>query len=186
MVAPEGFEPPTHRVEAGSSVQLSYGAMRNAMSSCLNCQNTTENPSYCSRSCAVARNNKVPKRVKKPRRLCSVCEAPVWTRSKYCQDHTGSRKRKKGILPADCTLGDVIYDRHHRSSAFALVRTRARAFLADTPKQCSRCPYTKHVEICHVRPIASFSPETKLSEINDRSNLVMLCRNCHWELDHPS
>jgi predicted restriction endonuclease len=66
------------------------------------------------------------------------------------------------------------------------VRSHARKVFAESgkPKKCAVCGYDKHVEICHVREIATFPPETPVREINDLTNLVALCPNHHWELDH--
>ena len=50
--------------------------------------------------------------------------------------------------------------------------------------KCSRCPYSKHVEVAHIKAIASFSEDTLLSVVNHPDNLVVLCPNCHWELDN--
>jgi predicted HNH restriction endonuclease len=41
-----------------------------------------------------------------------------------------------------------------------------------------------HVEVCHIREINSFPDTAIIKEINDHGNLILLCRNCHWELDH--
>ncbi|MFZ8310550.1 HNH endonuclease [Staphylococcus aureus] len=46
------------------------------------------------------------------------------------------------------------------------------------------CGYAKHYEVCHIKAINQFDSNTRLSEVNDINNLVALCRNCHWELDH--
>jgi ferredoxin-like protein FixX len=46
------------------------------------------------------------------------------------------------------------------------------------------CGYEKHVQICHIMPVRQFPDDATLEEINDPSNLVLLCPNCHWEFDH--
>jgi len=46
------------------------------------------------------------------------------------------------------------------------------------------CGYRDHVEACHVQDISSFPPGATLDQINDPSNLRLLCRNHHWEFDH--
>ena len=46
--------------------------------------------------------------------------------------------------------------------------------------------YDKHIEIAHIKAIKDFDPDTRLSQINDVSNLLPLCPNCHWEFDHTS
>ena len=42
----------------------------------------------------------------------------------------------------------------------------------------------KHVELCHIKPIHSFSETSTLGEINSENNVVQLCPNCHWEFDN--
>jgi hypothetical protein len=51
-------------------------------------------------------------------------------------------------------------------------------------KPCSNCGYSKHVELCHIRPVSDFPESAKLSEVNAELNNIVLCRNCHWEFDH--
>ena len=48
---------------------------------------------------------------------------------------------------------------------------------------CLNCKYNKHVHICHIREINDFKTSDKVAKINDLSNLVALCSNCHHELD---
>lgn len=50
--------------------------------------------------------------------------------------------------------------------------------------RCQNCLYHKHIEVCHIKPVRDFPPETLLSEINRAENLIGLCPNCHWEFDH--
>lgn len=146
---------------------------------CLNCGTQTDNPKFCRRSCAASYNNRMfPKRQKTeelPR--CSDCGKQLThKKSIKCQSchHSGRIEDK--------TLGEVIYTQHHKSSAFALVRTRARAIIPKCP--CQKCGYDKHTEVCHLRPIKDFSHTTMVSVINSPDNLIRLCPNCHWELDH--
>ena len=49
---------------------------------------------------------------------------------------------------------------------------------------CAVCGYTAFVEACHIMPVAGFDLNTKIYSINAPSNLVGLCPNHHWELDH--
>ena len=91
--------------------------------------------------------------------------------------------------PKDITLGEAmaLYSKHHRSSAFALVRTRARSIAASLGmKSCENCGYSKHVEIAHIKPVSSFPLSARISEANSRENIKALCPNCHWEFDHPA
>lgn len=144
---------------------------------CLNCGHKTHNPKFCSRNCAATINNKLsPKR--QPENNCVNCNKQIKTINKYCKDCRPTNNK-------DVTLGEVIYNTHHKSSAFALVRSRARNVLKKTaPHKCVNCGYDKHIEACHRIAIAKFSSDTKLSVINDPTNLIALCPNCHWEFDN--
>jgi predicted restriction endonuclease len=51
-------------------------------------------------------------------------------------------------------------------------------------RKCEFCGYPRHVECCHIREIADFPNEATLGEVNAVDNLVLLCPNHHWELDH--
>lgn len=142
---------------------------------CLNCSKETTNKKFCSRSCSASYNNqKFPKRQKEGK--CKRCNQPTNSYRSYCD------KCKPGN---DITLGDAIYQKHHKSSAFALVRTRARTVLQLSNRNvCENCGYSKHVECAHRKPISHFHEDTLLSEINHEDNLLALCPNCHWEFDN--
>lgn len=147
---------------------------------CLNCQATTKNPRFCSKSCAAKYNNvKFPKR--KVEGSCKTCKKPIKSSNVYCLPC-----RKEFLANPDITLGEMIYTKHVRSAAFALVRDRAKNLVKNLPdfQACCNCGYNKHVEICHIIPIAKFDNSTMVSVINRLSNLVALCPNCHWEFDY--
>lgn len=137
------------------------------------CNKLTNNPKFCSRSCAAKHNNKTPKRKKKLKK-CKNCTSIAEYGSLFCS--VCKRKPYR-------TLADVLYKKHHKASAFALVRNNARACMKNKPQICRHCGYDKHVEVCHIKPIASFEPNALLSEINSYDNLILLCPNCHWEFD---
>ena len=148
---------------------------------CEHCSKPTPNPKFCSRSCAAQVTNKIAKRKKTKFYYCEECRKECAYRRKFCSDCA------KKMLSPDYTLREAIYDQHHKSSAFALVRGRARnSPKAQRIKSCEKCGYNKHVEVCHIKPIADFPLNTKLSVINDESNLMILCPNCHWEHDHKT
>ena len=100
--------------------------------------------------------------------LCSSCRALYFTR-----------------YDDNIPLNDIIYTQLHKSSAFALVRSRARTVIKSLNiTKCQKCGYSKHVEVCHRKPISSYPLDTLVSVINAESNLLVLCPNCHWEFDH--
>lgn len=146
------------------------------MIDCGYCGTETKNKKYCSRACAIKVTNKTPKRAK-VQRVCKVCSIAVTGRRTVCDEHSAH-------VVKDMTLAEAVYEKHHRSSAYALVRSRARASVASEPVVCQTCGYDKHVEVAHIRAVADFPDDTMLSVINARSNLMLLCPNCHWEFDH--
>jgi predicted restriction endonuclease len=48
---------------------------------------------------------------------------------------------------------------------------------------CQNCGYDKHVELAHLQAISEFPLETAVREVNHPDNVLVLCRNCHWEFD---
>lgn len=152
------------------------------MKKCLFCGNETSNPKFCGRSCAASYNNKiVPKR--KPEHKCIDCGKAITANRSRCKEHYLIWAKNKEAK--DMTLKEAIYEKHHRSSAFALVRSRARSVAKKYNMSCcEKCGYDKHVEVAHIKPISSFSDDIMISAINSRENLMALCPNCHWEYDH--
>lgn len=144
------------------------------MNTCLHCKVETLNPKFCSRSCAAKETNKVPKRKKKVFN-CKSCGVVVADRRTVCDEC---------LMPKDMSLEEAIYSNHHKSSAYSLVRSRARASVKAEIQCCESCGYEKHVEVCHIKAIHEFSTDTMISEINKRDNLKLLCPNCHWEFDN--
>lgn len=49
---------------------------------------------------------------------------------------------------------------------------------------CTICGYEKHIQVCHIKSVASFPNDTLISVINDITNLIGLCPNNHWEFDN--
>lgn len=149
---------------------------------CLNCNQETPNPKFCSMSCAAKYNNKkYPKRIKiQP--ICTNCGKPKarkYSRTKFC-------KLCRPRYGQDMTLREAKYDKTKNPfSVYALVRGRARTIMSHI-KACQKCGYHKHVEVAHIKAVATFSDDTLISVVNDPSNLLVLCPNCHWEFDHKS
>lgn len=143
---------------------------------CIFCSKKTNNPKFCSNSCAAKINNKIPKR-KKKQWFCKKCKNACASRRNLCNECFLKQ-------PEDLTIEQAIYNNHHRSSAYALIRSRARATKkSKQTKLCEKCGYNKHVEVCHIKPISSFDLNTKISIVNHETNLLILCPNCHWEFD---
>ena len=151
------------------------------MNSCMNCGKPAK-VRFCGRSCSASYNNRAkPKR--KPEHKCIDCGKSITAKRARCREHYLIWTQEQ--VAKDMTLSEAIYTNHHRSSAYALVRSRARAAAKKLGlDSCEKCEYNKHIEIAHIKPVSSFSEETMLSEINHRDNIMALCPNCHWEFDH--
>jgi len=163
----------------------SVGQVTRVAVTCTNCnteftksKSTITKNNFCSSSCAATFNNKVtPKR--SPEGSCFTCKVAIAKSLKYCKDCY------KEIHHADCTLKSIKYDKHHKSTAYALVRTRARAIAKKLGwYKCYNCGYDKHIEIAHIKGITDFPEDTLISVVNDINNLLPLCPNCHWEFDN--
>lgn len=145
---------------------------------------------FCSRSCAASYNNTIKAKRKPKERECSSCGAKFrrkrGSRSTLCQTCKTTRDE---LDYKTMTLGEyqqkLSVKGKHTSWKNAHVRNFCRSWNKDLQsKACQVCGYTKHVELAHSKPIASFSPDTPLGLINDKSNIFVLCRNCHWEFDN--
>lgn len=152
---------------------------------CFHCGKETTNAKYCSRRCAAIVNNaKIPKRIAKIR-ICTKCSLSKQARScQNCADQRRNNVEKIG----NQTLNDVA--RRYTQSGIApsyrhaYVRNHCHMIHRELPMRCQVCGYDTHVELCHIKPIASFDLSTTLNEINAADNIAVLCRNHHWELDN--
>ena len=71
-------------------------------------------------------------------------------------------------------------------SARATIVKNAR-FVFDSngkERKCAICGYDKHIEIAHIKSVASFDEYATIGEINSADNLIALCPNHHWEYDN--
>jgi hypothetical protein len=148
------------------------------MIKCKYCGKETNNPNFCSRSCSAKMTNKIPKR--KRTNKCIHCKELILSNRQRCPSCINRR-----LLP-DYTIKEAIYDTHHRSSAYSLIRARARKIYkeSDKPQCCVICGYDKHFEVCHIKPISEFKDTTAISVVNHIDNLIALCPTHHWEFDN--
>lgn len=154
------------------------------MNHCLECQSLTSNPKFCSRSCAAKYNNRLYPKRKLERTNCSKCGNLIGRKS-----HTDSRRVcnscNSSLVDWDnLTLGEARGARRYQKHS--VIRSNARAkYRKNNPElKCKVCGYDKHVEVCHIKPISSFSLDTKVGLINSLDNLIGLCPNHHWEFDN--
>jgi hypothetical protein len=135
------------------------------------------NHNFCSHSCAASFNNrKHPKRSNEG--FCSICGVVVPKRRRYCNN----------CLPNNIDWSEVSYmdiKARYKYQRNSRIRDLARTFYlkSDRPKRCAVCGYDKFFHVSHKKPVHTFPPETKISEINAMENLIALCPNHHWEFD---
>jgi len=160
---------------------------------CLNCGVNTENPKFCSRSCSVSYNNTInPKRTRSKTCSRNGCEHVTkdYT-TNLCDMHKEEYERSKRSLEnyGHKTVGEyrncLANKGKHQSWVHAHVRDFCRRWNKHLLyKPCEKCGYELHVELCHISPVASFSDDSLLKDINSPENVIQLCRNCHWEFDN--
>lgn len=167
-----------------------YIQVEKTINKCLTCSKETTNPRFCSQSCSASYNNVIHVKKKRNPTKCTKCENPTKSsRHTLCKNHLLELQEERKTTIRTQTLGDYwsrkSLENLHTSSKNVHIRLLARKDFKELTKQpCKNCGYTKHVELCHIKPINSF-PETALvSEVNSRENIVQLCPNCHWELDN--
>lgn len=159
------------------------------MNKCKHCQQDTKNPNYCSRNCAAKETNKNPKR-KRLARKCVYCSNPALYKSGFCEEHQEKTRTERSMDK----IGDRTLSYYfslpslkdlHKSSKSVHIRLLAKSWnkeLSNLP--CAKCGYDKHVELCHIKAIKDFPDTATLKEVNCKENLIQLCPNCHWEMDH--
>lgn len=115
----------------------------------------------------------IAKRERK-KRFCK-CGAEVFGRKTLCSSCFGIPLRERTLGSFKCLKG---------ANKYGQIREDARKVASGLPERCAHCGYERHVDVCHVKDISSFTDETLIAEINRIENLVKLCKNHHWELDH--
>lgn len=138
---------------------------------------------FCSKTCSAKFHNvfKRPelRREPAPLPLCKRCKAstvarrPNGTPNVWCSSCAEEERLRVGKTPRS----QMTHPKIRSHARYVLSRNRL-------PDKCDWCGYSKHVECCHLKPVAEFSASALMSEVNDPSNLRWLCPNCHWELDH--
>lgn len=70
-----------------------------------------------------------------------------------------------------------------QSARSSIQKMATKIFFKLNKKSCEFCGYSKHIEVCHIKSVSSFSEFSTLKEINSPSNLIGLCPNHHEEFD---
>jgi len=148
---------------------------------CKHCGKETENPKYCSRSCAAKETNKTPKR-KLLDRVCSDCGTKIDRKDRFDRRTVCDECNRNVVDWTSITYGELTEKRSYQ--IHSRIRDLARRSYKKTGNklECQVCGYNKHVVIHHIKPIGEHSNDTPIAEINDIENLMCLCPNHHWEI----
>lgn len=134
---------------------------------------------------------------------CNISYSPKWANSKFCNQSCAAkfnnRKRaqikvlkikpikivKIKTIMADQTLAGLRV-KYSLNQYHAKIRGWSRSIYTNSgkPMKCLYCQYSLHVDICHIKNVSSFNVATKISIVNDITNLIALCKNHHWEFDN--
>jgi hypothetical protein len=145
---------------------------------------------FCSRACSATFNNAGKRR--HPPRTCQTCSCSyVRTKThrsfKYCVEcvtHIHSTNDIKNMTKKEYQERESVKGKHP-SWLNAHIRNFNRSWNSDLrSKPCQKCGYSTHVELAHIKAIHEFSEDSLLSEINNPSNILVLCPNHHWEFDN--
>lgn len=110
----------------------------------------------------------------KQKKKCKVCDEDISSKYTYCkicfrikQKNEATQNKKRSESRGNRIREDA----------------RRRYFASDLSKECVICKYFKHIDVCHLKDVSSYSDDALISEINSLNNLIALCKNHHWELD---
>lgn len=139
---------------------------------------------FCSRSYNRSYQNKINNPNPKIDRfcICANCEN-TFNKTKDQVSNTCSMLCYMELGMKQRLMKNVI--KRNDANKYDNIRQNARLYSKYFyPLKCMLCDYDKHYEVCHVRDIKDFTGEETLYEVNNKTNLIHLCPNCHWEFDH--
>lgn len=140
---------------------------------------------YCGEIIHVGGNNKVSQiKIKK---FCNL----------YCSSKFNNIKRVKPKIIKEkyvCPISSLDNTKRYYKEKYVgnwwlarvpIAKAAKKVYLnSSRPRRCEICGYDKHYEVCHIKTVSEFEDSATLREINSLSNMVALCRNCHWEFDN--
>ena len=146
---------------------------------CKNCGDefTKEGNNYCSQKCANSSQERM-KTYRKKTKICKTCNDLIYSDRTYCPTCFKNRIDLKRIE-------DIATKTGNKCSQHSYLRSLARQSLKKSGRifECQFCKYSKYLECAHIKPVSSFPMNTLVSVVNNLSNLVWLCPNCHKEHD---
>lgn len=137
---------------------------------------------FCSIKCAARYNHPTKEYLCKS---CNVIISIGWTGKILC-DTCKYTDNPNYVNWNKVSIKDLRNRLKNKYQYHARIRSQARTlYKRHNPiTQCEKCSYDKHTQVCHIKPIADFDPNTPIAIVNDIKNLCQLCPNCHWEFDN--
>jgi 5-methylcytosine-specific restriction endonuclease McrA len=160
--------------------RLKVLANKNKNNFCIVCNTNTYNPKYCSKKCYLSINKISSPKLKDV--FCKKCNTFLRNGSTLSQIKICNNCNPNYVDWSKITKIEMRNKYKNSLQYHSRLRSLARKKCKDNT--CKICGYTLHIEVCHIRPISDFPDTALVSEINDMSNLVALCPNCHWEYDN--
>lgn len=134
---------------------------------------------FCSSSCSAIFNNKIYRKKEHFNKCVKCGEKTDKSRARYCN----LCSKNESLIPRlEKTIAEM--ENPTQRTRYSPIRLHARHITKKLSQVCKKCSYDKHVETCHIKGVSTFSKDTKMDIVNSLDNLVLLCPNCHWELDH--
>ena len=152
------------------------------MNKCKGCETLTHNKKFCSRSCAgrdnMSRWNAIRSEKSKKDRICPKCRGYKYYKATQC---LGCKRIEETERQMNTTLKAFTHNNGNTRVKWAHVRKLARNWMIQAGRlaKCEECEFTARVEVCHIRPIADFSPDALVGEVNAQDNMMALCPNHH-------
>jgi len=136
---------------------------------------------FCSRSCSATYNNSINPKRKKSKRTCKKCNVDITGqgRKTICDNCNNFI-----IDWSKVTFAEIKAKRRYQKNSRIRDLSRNIYYKSGQPQFCFNCGYDKHIDVCHIIAVSSFPDSAVVSEINSLSNLIALCKNCHWEFDN--
>ena len=132
---------------------------------------------FCSNSCSAKFNNPL----RKIKSVCPECKERKDYKSKLCRKCTNVKEFNR---VQSSKIFDYIQSGNARIK-FSSIRSWAikAADKYELPKKCSYCSFDIYTEVCHIKPISTFSETSLMGEVNSKDNLIRLCPNHHIMFD---
>lgn len=146
---------------------------------------------FCSSSCAAKYNNRAyPKRAKtSTEEICPVCgkhKSSCAAMCKNCRDKERTNFVQSKELGYYIGYGEKLNYATRRCTEIRKDARRVMENCEDVEKVCAYChnhEFDRILDVHHIKGIMKFDPHTKVSEINEKENLVWLCPNHHRMLE---